>query len=190
MKKILSSVCGGAALLTLLTGCDPDLAQIPAGSQEEFWYQQLKENYSSFTPPRTPAPAAYSRPAAPAPVTREAEKPVDDPENAVDRAAGGENVNAAAAADAKADSKDAKADAKDAKADAKADAKDAKADVKAEEKVAGKPYIVQKDDTLGGIAKRFYGKSSMEDVLFKANSKVIKDRNKLHPGMRLVIPEL
>ena len=30
----------------------------------------------------------------------------------------------------------------------------------------------------------------MEDVIFKANGKVIKNRNRLSVGMRLVIPEL
>ena len=190
MKRMLSGMTGGAALLLLLTGCDPELAQIPAGSQEELWYRHLKDSYFSFAPPQTPAPAAYNRQAAPAPAARNAEKPADDPENAVDRAADGEN---AAAQNASRESGKEQAEAKSAEAksaDGKsADGKSAEA-APAADAPAGKPYIVKSGDTLGGIAKQFYGKSSLDDVIFRANTKVIKDRNKLVPGMRLVIPEL
>lgn len=198
MKRTLSGILGGTALLALLTGCDPELAQIPAGSQEELWYRQLKENYSSFTPPQTPAPAAYNRPAAPAPApaAKAQEKPADDPESTVDRAADGKKVdpqavpaeespaaqNAEKAAAGKTDGAAAKAENEKTAAGEKA--------ADGEEVPAGKPYIVVSGDTLGGIAKKFYGKSSLDDVIFRANTKVIKDRNKLSPGMRLVIPDL
>lgn len=191
MKRILSGILGGTALLALLTGCDPELAQIPAGSQEELWYRQLKGNYSSFTPPRTPAPAAYNRQTAPAPApaAKAQEKPADDPENAVDRAAGGENVGRQAAPGDDVARNAGKADAAKSEAEAaKADGE--KAAAAGEESPEGKPYIVVSGDTLGGIAKKFYGKSSLDDVIFRANTKVIKDRNKLSPGMRLVIPNL
>lgn len=194
MKRTLSGILGGTALLALLTGCDPELAQIPAGSQEELWYRQLKDNYSSFTPPQTPAPAAYNRQAAPAPApaAKAQEKPADDPESAVDRAASGEKVEQQAAPkeDAPAAQNAEKAaDGKSAGAGKEKTADGEKA-AGGEEAPAGKPYIVVSGDTLGGIAKKFYGKSSLDDVIFRANTKVIKDRNKLSPGMRLVIPEL
>ncbi|MBO5791808.1 MAG: LysM peptidoglycan-binding domain-containing protein, partial [Lentisphaeria bacterium] len=54
----------------------------------------------------------------------------------------------------------------------------------------GKFHVVKSGDTLGGIAKQYYGRASMEDMIFKANAKVIKNRNRLSVGMRLVIPEL
>ncbi|MBQ7694876.1 MAG: LysM peptidoglycan-binding domain-containing protein [Lentisphaeria bacterium] len=199
MKRTLSGILGGTALLALLTGCDPELAQIPAGSQEELWYRQLKDNYSSFRPPQTPAPAAYNRQAAPAPVSaaKAQEKPVDDPESAVDRAAVGEKVEpqvaprdeAAPKSADKADGAAAKAESDKAPGAEKA-AGGEKAAGSGDEVPAGKPYIVVSGDTLGGIAKKFYGKSSLDDVIFRANTKVIKDRNKLSPGMRLVIPDL
>ena len=91
MKQFLTSVCGGAALLELLAGCNPSMAQRQGGTQEELWYRQLKDNYSSFTPPQYPAPAV-ARP------VRRAAAPVvpvalpDDPEKTVDRAAAGEEV--------------------------------------------------------------------------------------------------
>ena len=190
MKRILSGILGGTALLALLTGCDPELAQIPAGSQEELWYRQLKGNYSSFEPPQTPAPAAYNRQAAPAPApaAKAQEKPADDPESAVDRAASGEKVEpqAAEAAGQNAEKADAGAKAENGKAAAGGE----KPAADGEGAPAGKPYIVVSGDTLGGIAKKFYGKSSLDDVIFRANTNVIKDRNKLSPGMRLVIPDL
>jgi nucleoid-associated protein YgaU len=195
MKRTLSGVLGGTALLALLTGCDPELAQIPAGSQEELWYRQLKENYSSFTPPQTPAPAAYNRQAAPAPApaAKAQEKPADDPESTVDRAANGEKVGQQAAPGEEApaaQNAEKTADGKSAEAEKGKNADGEKAAAGGEDAPAGKPYIVVSGDTLGGIAKKFYGKSSLDDVIFRANTKVIKDRNKLSPGMRLVIPDL
>ena len=205
MNKVLTSVCGGAALLALLTGCDPSLAQVGRGSEEELWYKQLKENYRSFEPPPTPAPAVYSRTAAPAGNGTAVVPPADDPEKVVDRAANGENVKPVPVDDNKA--KTDKADAKNTKAAAgeagkdkagkdkavKADAKagaEAKA-VKADAKnVEGRFYVVKAGDTLGSIARHFYGKASMEDMIFRANSKLLKNRNTLRIGMRLAIPEL
>ena len=197
MKKVLASVCGGAVLVVLLAGCDPHLAQIPSGTQEELWYRQLKSNYSSFTPPRNPAPAAYS----PNYNTRQNSPgvPADDPDKAVDSAAdGGKVTNLEDAAPQP--QKDEKAEKKTLQEPAvvQADKKDpavkdaAKSDGAAAQgsDAEGKIYIVKSGDTLGAIAKKFYGKASLDDVIFRANSKVLKDRNTLSIGMRLVIPEL
>ena len=197
MKKVLASVCGGAVFVVLLAGCDPHLAQIPSGTQEELWYKQLKSNYSSFTPPRNPAPAAYS----PNYNTRQNSPgvPVDDPEKAVDNAAdGGKVTNLEDAAPQP--QKDEKAEKKTLQEPVvvQADKKDpavkdaAKSDGAAAQgsEAEGKIYIVKSGDTLGAIAKKFYGKASLDDVIFRANSKVLKDRNTLSIGMRLVIPEL
>lgn len=200
MKKVLASVCSGAVLVVLLAGCDPHLAQIQGGTQEELWYKQLKSNYPSFTPPRHPAPAVYT------PTWQNYRQsgvsaPADDPENTVDNAAdGGKVTNLEDAAPApqnngKAD-KGKEPGAAPVVAEPEVNSKAVKDAPKAEgteEKAAdaeGKIYIVQSGDTLSGIAKKFYGKGSLEDVIFRANSKVLKDRNTLSVGMRLVIPEL
>ena len=193
MQKFLTSVCGGAALLVLLAGCDPELAQVRGGSQEDMWYSQLKENYSSFRPPRYPAPAIYDRNAS-APVMDKgvAPQPADDPEKAVDRAAEGENNVQALPEETKKPAQEvAVKDDKTAKADAKTDAKAQEADKKAAAgAVDGKLYVVKSGDTLGSIAQKFYGRASMSDVISRANSKVIKHSDRLQVGMRLVIPEL
>jgi nucleoid-associated protein YgaU len=204
MKKILTGVCGCAALLVLLTGCDPQMAQIESGTQEAVWYDQLKENYSSFRPPQYPAPAIYNRNAsAPAMERGRAVPPAEDPEKAVDRAADGENnvqvlneenKQEAKAPAAKDEKKAQNAPAKTAPAGAEANAqkKDDKqpAPGAKAEAAEGKLYVVKSGDTLGSIAQKFYGRASMSDMIYRANGKVIKDRNRLQVGMRLVIPEL
>ena len=209
MKNILASVCGGAALVALLAGCDPHLAQISGGSQEEVWARQLGENYRSWTPQRYPAPAAYAAPKWNNARQNNRTLPVDDPEKAVDSAAEGNDVKVApapeelpAAAPQKADVKENKekesaaAPAPAAPAVPEPVVKPAEQD-KAQtqpkpqtQEPEGKIYVVQAEDTLSGIAQKFYGKASLEDVIFRANSKILKDRNSLSIGMRLVIPEL
>ena len=105
----------------------------------------------------------------------------------------------AKAEDKKADVKDAKAedkktDAKDAKAeDKKADAKDAKAedkktDAKADE-VDCVIYKVQAGDTPGSIARKFYGKASMYEIIMKANPQ-ITDAKLIQIGTELKVPKL
>ena len=105
----------------------------------------------------------------------------------------------AKAEDKKADAKDAKAedkkaDAKDAKTeDKKADAKDAKAeDKKADAKDEEADYViykVQAGDTPGSIARKFYGKASMYEVIMKANPQ-IKDAKLIQIGTELKVPKL
>ena len=109
------------------------------------------------------------------------------------------DVKDAKAEDKKADAKDAKAedkkaDAKDAKAeDKKADAKDAKAedkktDAKADE-VDYVIYKVQAGDTPGSIARKFYGKASMYEIIMKANPQ-ITDAKLIQIGTELKVPKL
>ncbi|MDR1545962.1 MAG: LysM peptidoglycan-binding domain-containing protein [Deltaproteobacteria bacterium] len=43
-------------------------------------------------------------------------------------------------------------------------------------------YVVQRGDTLGGIAKKFYGKSSLGARLWRANKNLVAHPNKLTPG--------
>ena len=191
MKKFLTSVCGGAALLVLLAGCNPSMAQRQGGTQEELWYRQLKDNYSSFTPPQYPAPAV-ARP------VRRAAAPVvpvalpDDPEKTVDRAAAGEEVTPVKQETVPAAAEEKKAPAPEEKKApaAKDEAKEQKASPAADAAQSEKFHVVKSGETLGSIAQKYYGRASMEDVLFDANTKVIKNRNRLSVGMRLVIPEL
>ncbi len=49
-------------------------------------------------------------------------------------------------------------------------------------------YEIVSGDTLGGIAKRFYGKASMYMKIFEANRDIIDDPNKIYPGQKIRIP--
>ena len=51
-------------------------------------------------------------------------------------------------------------------------------------------YEVKAGDTLSHIARKFYGKASLADVILKANSATVSDPKRLKPGMKLQIPKL
>ncbi|MBN1404933.1 MAG: LysM peptidoglycan-binding domain-containing protein [Candidatus Omnitrophica bacterium] len=50
-------------------------------------------------------------------------------------------------------------------------------------------YKVKEGDSLGKIAKKFYGKSSKWTVIYEANMSKIKDPQNIKPGIELVIPQ-
>jgi nucleoid-associated protein YgaU len=49
-------------------------------------------------------------------------------------------------------------------------------------------HEVQKGDTLGKIAKQYYGDASLYTTIFEANKDLLKDPNKIFPGQKLRIP--
>jgi len=49
-------------------------------------------------------------------------------------------------------------------------------------------YEIVSGDTLGGIAKRFYGSAGKYMKIFDANQGVISDPNKIYPGQKIRIP--
>ena len=51
-------------------------------------------------------------------------------------------------------------------------------------------YVVKSGDTLGGISQKNYGNAGYSNIIYKANSDILKDPNKLRPGMKLIIPKL
>ena len=52
----------------------------------------------------------------------------------------------------------------------------------------GQYHVVAKGETLGKIAEKFYGDSSLYKDIFEANKDVLKDPNKIFPGQKLRIP--
>ena len=50
-------------------------------------------------------------------------------------------------------------------------------------------YIVHKGDMLSTISQKYYGTVKKVDKIYEANRAVLKDKNSLKPGMKLVIPE-
>ena len=71
---------------------------------------------------------------------------------------------------------------------------DAPTDIVADIKVADESiyhrHTVVKGDTLGHIAKHYYGKASKYPEIFEANRNILDDPNKIRPGQELVIPNL
>ncbi len=49
-------------------------------------------------------------------------------------------------------------------------------------------YEIVSGDTLGGIAKRFYGNASKYTKIFEANRDILSDPNKIYPGQKIRIP--
>ncbi len=49
-------------------------------------------------------------------------------------------------------------------------------------------YEIKSGDTLGGIAKHFYGKASQYMRIFEANREIIADPDKIYPGQKIRIP--
>jgi len=50
-------------------------------------------------------------------------------------------------------------------------------------------YTVKSGDTLGKISKEVYGKASLYNKIFEANTPMLKDANHIYPGQVLKIPE-
>ncbi len=49
-------------------------------------------------------------------------------------------------------------------------------------------YIIEKGDTLSGIAKKLLGNAMDYPKIFEANKEVIKDPNLIYPGQKIRIP--
>ncbi len=49
-------------------------------------------------------------------------------------------------------------------------------------------YEIKSGDTLGGIAKQYYGSATKFVRIFEANRDNIRDPNKIYPGQKISIP--
>ena len=49
-------------------------------------------------------------------------------------------------------------------------------------------YEIQRGDTLGAIAKRYYGNAMQYTRIFEANRNVIEDPDRIYPGQKIRIP--
>jgi len=49
-------------------------------------------------------------------------------------------------------------------------------------------YEIKSGDTLGAIAKQFYGSAGKYMKIFEANKDIISDPNKIYPGQKIKIP--
>ena len=186
------SVCG---LTLLLCGCGPELAQVEYGTEEASWSKAIGESYPGYRNPRTAPPAIKDNVS---PRLIEAEEAKADAEKSSADAAINDIVVSdatipapaedAAAVAAPADDKSGSAEAKSA--DDKSGSTEA-TEVKPEPAAAGATtvYEVKSGDTLGAIAKKFYGAASKADIILKANP-AIKNKDSIKIGDKLLIPQL
>lgn len=153
--------------VAVLSGCTPKLANRQLNQEETEWKEYLEEMYPGWKFPGTLPPAVADRTSE----TGTALNAADD------------DMLLPAPADA--DKKDAavNADANNANNALTADTNE-----NATDKVRYEDYTVEKDDSLSVIAKKVYGNGRKYHRIYKANEDVIKNPNKIYPGMKLRIP--
>lgn len=67
---------------------------------------------------------------------------------------------------------------------------DIMADIKVEDTSVYAYHTVEKGETLGKIAKQYYGKPMKYTAIFEANTDILKNPDVIHPGQELKIPNL
>lgn len=50
-------------------------------------------------------------------------------------------------------------------------------------------YEIVSGDTLGAIAKRYYGKASAYMKIYEANKDIIENPDRIYPGQKIIIPK-
>jgi len=67
---------------------------------------------------------------------------------------------------------------------------DIEADIKVADDSVYHRHTVVSGETLGKIAKKYYGKAGKYTAIFEANTNILKNPDVIHPGQELVIPNL
>jgi len=67
---------------------------------------------------------------------------------------------------------------------------DINADIKVADTSVFARHTVKSGETLGKIAKQYYGDPSKYQKIFAANSDILKDPDMIHPNQELIIPNL
>ncbi len=67
---------------------------------------------------------------------------------------------------------------------------DIMADIKVEDNSVYAYHTVESGDTLGKIAKHYYGNAMKYPTIFDANRNILDNPNVIHPGQELSIPNL
>ncbi|PQJ78894.1 LysM peptidoglycan-binding domain-containing protein [Polaribacter porphyrae] len=67
---------------------------------------------------------------------------------------------------------------------------DIMADIKVEDESVYAYHTVEKGETLGKIAKHYFGNAMKYKDIFEANTNILKNPDLIHPGQELVIPNL
>ena len=185
----------GAAVLALLCGCQhTHVDQVSPDQGMQDWYQIIRENYPGFRPPRLVSPGISGRSANSAPELKETPAPAPNADAsrtpAVDIAP--TEIEAAPAPAPKADAPAVKTEAPAPKTDAPAVKTEAPAPktVEPPDPTTSQVYEVKSGDMLSAISVKFYGSARYVNLIKKANSDILRDADKLKPGMKLIIPKL
>ena len=64
------------------------------------------------------------------------------------------------------------------------------ADISVEDTTIFANHTVKSGDTLGKIAKHYYGNAMKYTAIYDANRNILKNPDVIHPGQELVIPNL
>lgn len=64
------------------------------------------------------------------------------------------------------------------------------ADIKVADTSVFANHTVKSGETLGKIAKQYYGNAMKYTAIFEANTNILKNPDVIHPGQELVIPNL
>jgi len=67
---------------------------------------------------------------------------------------------------------------------------DIKANISVADESVYHKHIVKSGETLGKIAKQYYGNASKYQDIFKANSDILKNPDLIYPDQELIIPNL
>lgn len=67
---------------------------------------------------------------------------------------------------------------------------DIMADIKVADDSIYHKHTVKSGDTLGKIAKHYYGKASKYQDIFEANTHILKNPDVIHPDQELIIPNI
>lgn len=67
---------------------------------------------------------------------------------------------------------------------------DIMADIKVADDSVYARHTVKSGETLGKIAKHYYGKASKYQDIFKANSDILKNPDVIYPDQELIIPHI
>lgn len=195
MRKIWS--VAASAAVVVLCGCQhTHVDQVRAGDGMNDWYQDIKDNYPGFRPPRliSPGISGQTGPAEIVSARNEAAGTSVESSNTVEPLP----VDPVPVQDSKIESNvvvkeqpvpEVKAEVKsEAKVEVKAQSETKK--IEPPDPTSGEIYVVQYGDTLGALSKKFYGSVRYVNLLQKANSDIVTNANVLKPGMKLIIPKL
>ena len=161
-----SYICLSAlALLIAVAGCAPRLAETPLGPEETRWQGYIKKSYPAWERPQTVPPEKIKG-------------TIESPATEV----------IPAELDALPEIKKEEVVVKDVVVEDKKGKVLSETVTSIDEKEKFKAYVVQKNDTLWSISKKLYQDGTKWKKIRDANADVLKDSNRVFPGMTLRIP--